>query len=187
MLGYIIEESPIELPDTEKTLQIVCNRIFSEIKRLQRHPELFPSQKVRTKFGEWVDCERKLYDVAVTSHENQLKMLASHLEGQEKKNEQSYRPFFKPTVKPWHQFLHNGAPGVTAETSKPKFGSFQLVPPGGVHLTGVWRCENKVMMKKRNVVSIVVLPHKMVHLTASLLLTAILPDPREASKAVGSV
>lgn len=183
MLDCLVGEDHIGLLNTEQALQTLCASIFSEIKRLQKHPELFPSQKAREEFEKSIDGQRKLYDAVVTSHQNQSKSLASYLEGRVKRNEQIYRPFFKPTLRPWHQFLHNGAPGAAYKISKPKFGSGQIVPPGGLHILGIWLHENKLLMDKRNVVSLVLLPHNVLHLiTFSWLLTAVSPGFRGSSQ-----
>ncbi|MCJ1245826.1 hypothetical protein MMC30_003030 [Trapelia coarctata] len=147
----LMDKEHLGLTDVEDALTTICDNIFSEIKRLQEHPDLFPSRGTRESFEKWIECERNLYEVAATNTEAESNIVSSCLKGIEKRNKLFHGPYFKPTLKPWHQFLHNGAPGALSVACKPKLGSGQIVPPGGVHLTGVWRCENKYLMKKRNV------------------------------------
>lgn len=161
-LDKLVDESDTRDPRTRKAVKTICDNIFSEVKRLQEHPDLFPSERIKEAFEHWIDCECEIFDTAVTTHEERSKDLSSYIEGREKVNEQSHTPFFKPNLKPWHQFLHNGSPGLTTKSFKPKEGSRQIVPPGAVHLLGVWRCENKAFMKKRKVVR-----SPTIHLTAT--------------------
>lgn len=179
MLVCLTDDGFTGLASVEQVLKTICFNIFSEVKRLQEHPDLFPSQKTRESFEGWIECESRRYSIAVTSQEAKSKMVSAYLEGLEKLNERTYRPNFKPNLKPWHQFLHNGSPGIASGTFKPKIGSSQVVPPGGVHLTGLWRAENRVMLAKRNAVrsnpSILLRQCLLLFTTHQLLLTAALP------------
>jgi len=188
MLLCLTDDGFTGLARVEQALKTICSNIFSEVKRLQEHPDLFPSQKSKEAFERWIECECRRYSIAVTSQEAKAKMVSAYREGLEKLNERTYRPNFKPTLKPWHQFLHNGSPGITSAISKPKIGSSQVVPPGGVHLTGLWRAENRAMLAKRNVVRStpsVLLSHSLLHSTTyQLLLIFVLPASDEHSDRV---
>lgn len=101
-----------------------------ELLRLQRHPELFPSKRIREKFWHTVSITcNSLVRVIIPGQEardHAHKMFqAAWVEIEE--DMRTPRRDMQRTL--WEQFLHNRAPGAEADLSMyVKEGSVQIVP-----------------------------------------------------------
>ena len=101
-----------------------------ELLRLQRHPELFPSEDIREKF--WhnvrITCNSLVKNIMpgqeARDHEHEM-FQAAWVEIEEDKR----TPRRDMQRTPWEQFLHNRGPGAGADLSVfAKEGSVQIMP-----------------------------------------------------------
>ena len=131
------EDDELDHDETEDCLAVIGD----EIDRLDKHPELFPSEDTRQQFFHFVRQILQDWSVAF----NKIKaMQMKHKDAiQEAVYAEKHRTRSAYTVnrKPWQQFLHNKAPGSgmhTREMDQNLEGSTQLLPMGGCRLFHSW-------------------------------------------------
>lgn len=113
----------------------------AEIKRLCKHPELFPSKEVNDAFHH--DMKSLLGEV-LNYNGPEAKALRSEerRELREKVMQQSGNPGYTkqdPRRKPWQQYLHNRAPGAGLDQSVMADGcSNQVIPHAGLRILENW-------------------------------------------------
>lgn len=129
--------------------------IGDEIDRLDKNPELFPSEELRQNFFRFVHQIFQGWNAAFTKLKTagieHLNLIADAVTDEEKVTRFAYTAGRKP----WQQFLHNRAPGsgVHAYQMNPG-GSTQVIPMGLSKLLRSWRNESEKVSEKIITVSI---------------------------------
>ena len=133
---------------------IVLRSIYKEVKRLQNHRELFPSEEVGEQFlGKVYDTCGLVESALVLFREGRIKWY-NLVDTELAEVKAASWPTFQAGRNDWHQFLHNGAPG---HRSIPKQASntesMQIIPPGGLNLLQAWQTEIEDNLKTYDEVS----------------------------------
>lgn len=136
----------------EETLAVIGD----EIDRLDKNPELFPSEELRQKFFRFVHQIFQAWNAAFeklkTAQMEHMKLIDQAVAAEE----QVTRYAYKVNRKPWQQFLHNTAPGSGVHAPEMnQEGSTQIIPLGLSRLLESWTDENEKAMKKIIPVSII--------------------------------
>ncbi|MCJ1288119.1 hypothetical protein MMC26_007474 [Xylographa opegraphella] len=133
---------------------VVLSSICKEIKRLQNHRELFPTEYVGEQFL------GNVYDIcgwveeAFGFFQEELNMWHKLFDLELAEIKAASWPTFRAGRNPWHQFLHNGAPGHRVIPKQaPKTESMQIIPPGGLNLLQAWQTEIEDILKTYDEVS----------------------------------
>ncbi|MCJ1404212.1 hypothetical protein MMC11_007437 [Xylographa trunciseda] len=116
--------------------------IRKEFERLQNNPELFPSKEFGEQmFGAVHDmCER--LEISLVHFADLKDKNFNLFEEEVEEVKAAYWPTFQAGRNPWHQFLHNGAPGhrvIPKQASNTE--SMQIIPPGGLNILQTWQTE----------------------------------------------
>ena len=188
-LSGIIPDPDLDLIQEDIFLAIgeasaVLKGLIKEIRRLQQHQGLYPSHTAKREFHSLMsmalreDHERTL--AAAIKMQNKICWASIH-EAEEQIILAVERPTFQPQLKPWQQFLLDGAPGsginlrenFTERLSKnPPIKSavtsnsaFQIIPYGGMKLYAHWRLNGRDLKARCHEVSSRCMKFKMRYLT----------------------
>lgn len=129
--------------------------IGDEIDRLDKNPELFPSEELRQNFFRFVHQIFQAWNAALTELKSAEMDHLELIDEAVTAEEQVTRYAYTAGRKPWQQFLHNRAPGsgVHAYEMNPG-GSTQIIPMGFSKLLRSWKNESEEVSKKIVTVSI---------------------------------
>ena len=134
----------------KRLVKAELTEIKTELSRLEKHPELFPSEGIKKRFSsyvyrmcEWVlEAHHSLQEVA-----DQL--LQDFSIKRVKEYEAKSRPSFDRERKPWEQFLHKNAPG--SGINLPRIegeGCLQIVPMGALRIMSAMQEVNSSIMRE---------------------------------------
>jgi hypothetical protein len=111
--------------------------IIEEVKRLTQFPKLIPDNDLRDGFLEYVENFCRFFE-----DEQHLPSLDNVVEQINLDLRNKHRGSYDRHRVPWHQFLHNLAPGSSSNIGEhcniTGTGSRQIVPPGGIRLLRTW-------------------------------------------------
>ncbi|KAI9715899.1 MAG: hypothetical protein M1812_005719 [Candelaria pacifica] len=113
--------------------------IQMECDRLHDAPELFPNSATMSHFFELVYALSTQIMDAIAALRQKDQCFQAQVELELKKT----RPTYVNGLKPWDQFLANGAPGSGSGGVPPQRTIFQVVPYGGIQLLQSWEKELK--------------------------------------------
>ena len=109
--------------------------VCSELERLQKHPELFPSEEAEQVFWRRLkNALEKIIQIRSILCEDEKKD-SEFLSDDAKEMLADILPSRSESRKPWEQFLHNRAPGAGVDLSDMgSNGSIQILPMGALRL-----------------------------------------------------
>ncbi len=126
----------LEIDAEYEFIEVVIVATKKELRRLQRHPELFPNRDIREEFWHGI-CEACNMSMNTITSKQEARdhvhrmFEAAWLEIEEEKR----APGKDVQRKPWEQFLHNRAPGTEADLSMfPEEGSVQIIPHAAIRI-----------------------------------------------------
>nr|QEL51142.1 MAT auxiliary protein 1 [Letharia aff. columbiana 'rugosa'] len=129
-LGIAKMACQLEMDAEYELIEDVIMATKSELSRLQKHPELFPSQDIREKFWHSVRLKCNESVKFVISEQEARDHAHEMFQAVSVEVEENTRtPGRDMQRTPWEQFLHNRAPGAEADLSIfAEEGSVQIIP-----------------------------------------------------------
>lgn len=122
--------------------------IGDEIDRLDKNPELFPSEELRQNFFRFVHEIFQAWNAALTKLKTVGMEHKELIDEAVTAEEQVTRYAYTAGRKPWQQFLHNRAPGSGVHDSEMNpGGSTQIIPMGFSKLLRSWKNESVEVSK----------------------------------------